>query len=492
MFGIGVKSFVAITPACVDTTVATYRWSSSVGGVFSTSRTADFNLPKFLVATSVTFTVWVKNGTDSLSANIAFTVKPRPSRPTISPVGTIILCNNNALVLNASGCTRSSVTSWSNGVTGVNSISIPAIGGTYFKVACERNGCVSDSTAAAALITGVITPPPTTTSLTVCEGTTITTGNGLKAVHANCLGDATGVHTYTGGTVGYDQGLRSNGSVDPSVVVPNNSAGTIKKVSISIAWRKQKGRFQNDCGVGDTESWPYHPETKFRVKSPSGKIITLVNTNVYGGANNPEVTTVFEDGANPVTFYNPPVSGTFAPVEPLSGFIGENANGTWTLLPYDAVWKDPLCVNGFAINFTATNGNNTLTWWDAPTGGNQVGMGSEYIPTNTAVGTCTYYAQGRCNLGCPSTRTAATLTILPTPAAPTIDINVPLVNGTRAICGGESITLAATGCDNSGGYVRWYDQANNNFGSGNPVTIIPYSGGLNIKQLMGESIGNHN
>ena len=476
-----VKTLIAITPACVDTTVATYRWSSNVGGVFSTARTADFNLPKFLVATSVTFTVWVKNGTDSLSANISFTVKPRPSRPTISPVGTIVLCNNNAVILNASGCSASSVTSWSNGTTGVNSISVPAIGGTYFKVACEKNGCVSDSTAAAALITGIVTPPPTVTNKTICEGTPITAGNGLQAQHASCGGDATGTYTYMGGTVGYDQGLRSTNAVDPSVVVPTNSLATIKKVSISITWRKQKGGFQNSCGVGDTESWPYHTETQFRIKSPSGKIITLVNTNTYGGANNPQVTTVFEDGASPVSFYNPPVSGTFSSAEPLSGFIGENASGTWTLLPYDAVWKDPLCVSGFAISFIATNTNGTLTWWDAPTGGNQVGTGSEYIPTNTTVGTYTYYAQGQCNLGCPSTRTATTLTILPTPAAPTADVNVPLVNGTRSICGGESITLTATGgCENSGGYVRWYDQANNNFGSGNPVTITPYSGGLSI------------
>ena len=466
-----VKSLVAITPACVDTTVATYRWSSSVGGVFSTSRTADFNLPKFLVATSVTFTVWVKNGTDSLSADIIFVVKPRPSRPTISPVGTIILCNNNAVILNASGCTGSSVTSWSNGANGVNSISVPAIGGTYFKVACEKNGCVSDSTAAAALITGIATPPPTVTNKTICEGTTITAGNGLQAQHASCGGDATGTYVYTGGTVGYDQGYRSTNAVDPSVVVPNSGA-TIKKISVSITWRKQKGGFQNSCGVGDTENWPFHTETQFRIKSPSGRIITLVNTNTYGGANNPQVTTVFEDGANPVIFYNPPVSGTFASAEPLSGFIGENASGTWTLLPYDAVWKDPLCVSGFSISFTATNTNGTLTWWDAPTGGSQVGTGSEYIPINTTAGTYTYYAQGQCNQGCPSTRTAATLTILPTPIAPTADVNVPLLNGTRGICGGESITLTATGCNN-GNTIKWTDQSNTNIGTGSPLIITP-------------------
>ena len=468
------KTLVAITSPCTDTTAVSYRWSSSLGGVFSTSRTATFNLPEFFVNTQIIFSVLVTEGSDTLSANYTINVKPRPNSPTLSPFGTIVLCDNNPVTLTSSACAAGSTTVWSNGISGVNSISVPAIGGTYFSVACYKNGCISDSTAAAALITGIVSSPPTTTNKTICEGTTITPGNGLQANLINCNNGASGTFAYSGPTVGYDRGLINTGGTDPTVNVPAN-IGTIKKVSISITWRKQKGGYQNDCGVGDTEPNPYHSETQFRIKSPSGRIVTLVNTNTYGGYSNPTVTTVFEDGVPPVNFYSPPVSGTFAPAQPLSGYINENSAGTWTLLPYDAVGKDPLCVSGFSVTFSEAQ-NGTLTWWDALTGGNQVGTGSEYIPTATAAGTYTYYAQGQCVRGCPSVRTAAILTIQPTPIAPTINVNVPPVNSVRSICNGESITLTATGCNN-GGTVRWNSSYNGtNFATGSTYSFVPAGG----------------
>jgi hypothetical protein len=474
------KTLVAVTAACTDTNAVSYSWSSSVGGVFSTSRTTTFNLPEFLVATPVTFTVTVVEGTETVSTNYMITVKPRPSRPSLTPFGTIILCGNNAITLTSTACTGGSTNIWSNGASGVTSISVPAIGGTYFKVACAKNGCVSDSTASAALTTGTVTASPTVINRTICEGTTITAGNGLQASLVNCNAPAAGTHTYSGPTVGYDQGYRNTGGIDPKVTVPTVS-GNVSNIKVSITWRKQKGGFQNDCGTGDTQSYPYHNETQFRIQSPSGKIITLVNTSTYGGTDNPTVTTVFEDGASPVNFYSPPVSGTFAPAQPLSGFIGENPAGTWTLLPYDNYWKDPLCVSGFAVTFTADAQVGTLTWWDAPTGGNQVGTGSEFIPTNTAAGTYTYYAQGQCVKGCPSVRTPATLTIQPTPPAPVISVNVTEVGGVRNICGGESITLTATGCT---GTVKWNSSYNGtNFATGSPYTFVPsFINSSNISQ----------
>jgi photosystem II stability/assembly factor-like uncharacterized protein len=465
------KTLVAVSSACTDTNAVSYQWSSSIGGVFSTLRTTTFNLPEFLVATPVTFTVVATEGSEMVSASYTITVKPRPSRPSLMPFGTIILCDNLPITLTSSACTGGSTTIWSDGTAGATSISVPAIGGTFFKVACEKNGCVSDSTAAAALITGTVTQAPTTTSRTICEGTTITTGNGLQAQLVNCPTGQSSTHTYTGPTVGYDQGYRNTGGVDPSVVVPSTT-NTVRKVSVSITWRKQKGGFQNDCGTGDFMYWPFHNETQLRVQSPSGKIVTLVYAGSYGGLDNPTITTVFEDGASPINYYSPPVSGTFAPAQPLSNFIGENPTGTWTLLPYDNFWRDPLCVSGFAITFSEIQDGN-ITWWDAPTGGNQVGTGSEFIPAVTTAGTHTYYAQGKCSRGCPSVRTATTLTINATPSAPVVDVNIPLVNNVRSICNGESINLTATGCNN-GGTVKWSGNIQGvNFATGASYTFTP-------------------
>jgi Ig-like domain CHU_C associated len=460
-----VKTLIALTSACTDTTAVTYSWTTSIGGVFSTSRTTTFNLPEFIVATPLTVTVTVVDGAETQTASTTFTVKPRPTRPTLSPIGTIILCDANPITLTSSGCAGGSTPIWNNGNAGLSTISVPAVGGTYFKLACTKAGCVSDSTASVSLVAGIITNAPTVTNRTICEGTSITTGTGLQAIIPNCGDGVTGTYTYAGGLVGYDNGYRSTGSLNPSVTVPATS-NVVKKVSVSITWRKQKGGYQNSCGVGDTESYPYHSETQFRIQSPSGRIITLVNTGTYGGVPNPTVTTVFEDAGVPINFYSPPVSGTFAPAEPLSGFIGENASGVWTLLPYDAVGKDPLCVSGFAVTFTQDLGG-IVTWWDAQTGGNQVGTGAEFIPTNTTPGVHTYYAQGQCVRGCPSTRTPTTLTINPTPVPPTITANVP------SICFGETITLTATGCAN-GDVVKWNSNISGTaFATGASYSFVP-------------------
>jgi hypothetical protein len=45
------KTLVAVSDACTDTTAVNYAWSSSIGGVFSTTRTTTFNLPEFIIPT---------------------------------------------------------------------------------------------------------------------------------------------------------------------------------------------------------------------------------------------------------------------------------------------------------------------------------------------------------------------------------------------------------------------------------------------------------
>jgi hypothetical protein len=85
-----------------------------------------------------------------------------------------------------------------------------------------------------------------------------------------------------------------------------------------------------------------------------------------------------------------------------------------------------------------------MTWWNAPTAGNQVGTGAslESVGTSVLVNTLTpgvynFYAQGE-DGGCTSaTRTLVTVTVHA----------LPLVNGgnNAAICIGQSTTLTATG-----------------------------------------------
>ncbi len=90
-----------------------------------------------------------------------------------------------------------------------------------------------------------------------------------------------------------------------------------------------------------------------------------------------------------------------------------------------------------------------VTWWDAPSGGNQVGTGETYFPNNTITltqGTYTYYAQCIDVNGCTSLRIPVDLEVTPKPDTPTISTNAP-------ICEGEDLILTTS--DVPGATYQW-------------------------------------
>lgn len=108
------------------------------------------------------------------------------------------------------------------------------------------------------------------------------------------------------------------------------------------------------------------------------------------------------------------------------------------------------------LTATATGASGeTITWWDAATGGNQVTS-----PTLNSVGSVTYYAQAS-NASCSSARTAVKLTINETPGAPTAGSN-------QSACEESPIqTLTATATAPSGSTLSWWDAAT----GGNSVSV---------------------
>jgi hypothetical protein len=413
------------------------------GGITSPSFTVV--LPVGLRTYKVACTI---NGcTSDSSSAVTITVNPKPVQPAINQASQTICAGQslNLTVTPVGGNTYE----WTGGLTGTSIIVSPTATRVY-KVAALANGCASDSSSSVIITVQATSASSTTTNATVCQGGTLTIGNGLKSTIPNCSGGSSSVTaTYSGGTVGYDGG-GSSGS-NPTTTISGISS-TITKVKVSIIWLKKGGGNATSCGTAHNGGNPYHGETSFRIQAPDGTILNLINSNTYGGSTTSTVTTVFEDGFPTIASGVPPVSGTFTPVSTLSGFNGKAPNGVWTLLPNDSGGGDPLCVSGFAVTIT-TNGAtvpSTITWWDAQTSGNQVGSGSEYLPTtNTlALGTYTYYAQASCAGLCPSTRIATTLTVSARPATPTI---TPPTNST--ICQGSSLTLSATGC--TGGTYTW-------------------------------------
>src|SRR5262249_18664264 len=95
-------------------------------------------------------------------------------------------------------------------------------------------------------------------------------------------------------------------------------------------------------------------DLRFKLISPATTNVTIINQ--AGGALNAGQNfcqTLLDDSAVPsiqsVTAAQAPFTGTFKPANPLSGFNGESANGTWTLQITDAATGDTGNVRAFSL-----------------------------------------------------------------------------------------------------------------------------------------------
>ena len=104
---------------------------------------------------------------------------------------------------------------------------------------------------------------------------------------------------------------------------------------------------------------------------------------------------------------------------------------------------------------SATSAGNTITWYDAATGGNIVA-----VPSLDSVGSVTYYAESsNTATSCSSlTRTAVTLEILAAPSA-------PVSGGDQSECEVTTLLASATSAGNT---ITWYDAA-----TGGNIVAVP-------------------
>ena len=325
-----------------------------------------------------------------------------------------------------------------------------------YRVEITRLGCTLSSNSITVII-NVGTPVPTTVSRSITFGTVITPGNGLQASSA-CPGVQT--VNYSGPTIGYDNNTKSG--ADPQVTV--SGVGTnLGKTKVSVTWRKRSGGTINDCGTTGGSGQPFYDEVSFRIQAPNGTIINLLNANTYSIGSTPlgVLTTVFEDGGAAVGSL--PANGTFNPAQVLSALNGTDPNGIWKLLANDDAASDPLCVESFSVNVLtpSSGGASSITWYNSATATVSVGSGAEYIPTDTAPGTYTYFAEANCSgitVCATSVRKPATLTITcPVVTAPTGTSN-------PTICSNTSASLSAS-C--AAGTVTWYNASS---------VAIPFTG----------------
>lgn len=106
----------------------------------------------------------------------------------------------------------------------------------------------------------------------------------------------------------------------------------------------------------------------------------------------------------------------------------------------------------------SVSGMGTISWYDAPTGGNYLASGTNYTTVSLST-TSTFYAQDSSCLASP--RTAITVTVNPTPSV--------LSSTPASRCDAGTVTLAASA---SAGTINWYDASTggNLVGSGSSFT----------------------
>lgn len=156
----------------------------------------------------------------------------------------------------------------------------------------------------------------------------------------------------------------------PAVTIPdNNSAGVNVPLSVSgfvgttadIDFRIDGSSCSATPGsttVGVDHT--YVGDIVFKLTSPSGKSVTLINRSGGSGRNfcqtllndqsgGASINAIQSSGSPPL---GPPYTGTFTPANPLSVFNGYNPNGTWTLNVSDLAGADTGNVRAFSLIIT--------------------------------------------------------------------------------------------------------------------------------------------
>lgn len=123
-------------------------------------------------------------------------------------------------------------------------------------------------------------------------------------------------------------------------------------------------------------------DLQITLRSPSGTDVLVISRTDGGGNNFCQV--VLDDSAatsiQTVVSSQAPFTGTWLPNAPLSAFIGEDPNGTWTLLAQDFFVADTGNIRAWSV---------TITDNSAPTA-SSVGMSGSAVVGSTLTGSYTY------------------------------------------------------------------------------------------------------
>lgn len=416
----------------------TYQWKKD-GNNLGT------NVPQFYAKQNGNYTLSLAgNGCETISAPVSLSFIML--NPVISSDNATILCDGQTTTLSVNTL-NSTTYQWSKDNNPVNGATNPnyqvSAAGEYY-VQQKLGQCTANSNKIIITNTTQRAASPNVINREICAGKSLTPGNGLQASAGGCVGPLIKTYHYTGNVVAYDGNEQSG--LNPSINVTDLGVQVLGKLKVTIIFEKKDQNGLNDCGLPHSGGQPYTDEVSFSLQSPNGTVVSLLGSNTYNYyVYNGQITLTFEDGKPAVAPESSPVSGTFSPNQALAAFNGQTANGVWTLLPNDNSSGDPLCVSGFSIDIQIDNVSqpNTFSWWTSVNGGQKVGIGHEFIASDTLLGVHTYYVQNECAGVCPSDRIPVALTVktadIPSPNMIAYAISPSMVADVRSLLPGANL-----------------------------------------------------
>ena len=505
-------SGAVVLNATASTTVEWYDASS--GGNFLGNGNS-FTTP--VISSTTTFYALANNGNcKSGRVSALATIASPPADPVTTSNSR---CGTGTIVLTATG---SSTIKWYDSASGGSqvgtgtSFTTPSISTTKTYYALVDNGCVGNRIPAIATINSIPAIPVTSPANRCGSGTltlSATATNPIKWYSAATGGSSIGTgNTYTttviSSTTTYyaaaDDGCSSSRvpavatiNVIPAVPVPVSAArcstGTVLLTATSskpMEWYDAASG-GNQVATGNSFTTPVLSSSKtYYILSNSGICISNrvpVVATIASTPPDPVTTssnrcgqgtvTISATAANPIKWFDAMTGGsqvgsgsTFTtPVITTTKTyyaVADNvclSNRIPAVATINAIPSNPVttssenCGNGMLV-LTATS-TNSVKWYNALSGGNQVGSGNTFTTPNIST-TTTFYALAD-NGQCKSERIPAVAKINEIPANP--------VASSVNRCGEGSVVLTASSDDS----LKWYDAATggNLVGTGNSFTI---------------------
>ncbi|HLP65578.1 T9SS type A sorting domain-containing protein [Flavobacterium sp.] len=409
------------------TNAGTLNWYSSASGGSILGTGNSFTTPS--ISTTTTYYVEAVNGScTSVRVPVIATVN---TTPTITSTTDATVCGNVGATLSAtaSAGTIYWYTSLIGGSAFATGTSIPVSGASFtYYVEAISNGCVSTRVG----VNYTNNPIPIITSVTPasrCDAGTVTLGATTDSGTVNWYDAPTGGNLVGTGTSFTTSILTST----TTYYVESSSASctTVTRTAVTATVNEQpvitSTTPASRCGDGSvTLQATASIGTIYWYNAPTGG--TLVATG--GTFATPILGTT-------TTYYVEVVNGTCS-----SARTAVQATVYATAI-ITSTTPASRCDAG-TLTLSATASNGTISWYDAPTGGNVVATGTSFT-TPILSSTTAYYVEAQ-NGDCISSRTAVTASVN---EQPVITSTVP-----ASRCGDGSVTLQTTA---SIGTIYWYN-----------------------------------